>query len=334
MICPNCGSNIPDGSLTCPACRAELDSTMQIPAMGGCWCERCGSLIPDGSPTCPGCGLPNPSYVEATDPDAAGEERTVEEEGGALESDQTNSMPRIESAIPMEADEGATVIRDRLPRMHVIVGSLLIGVLAMSAIVVTITRPWDPTTFDTKAKTEADTSMAGFPGRFNELQGQDNTSASQSGEVRSGDEVTFEKLVDIHSELGELAKSADENEALFERVAYSGSQSDRSGGKSRADELAIQISNLIDKIDTVDVTSGTYAEDAANLKTLGNWLRNRVDALCEAWSLDVSSDDPSSSRDAIDSVLHTSDGTSVTKSFKALFDQNYGMWAPKEKTAS
>lgn len=300
--------------------------------MGGCWCERCGSLIPDGSPTCPGCGLPNPYYVDAAMVEG-GEERPAEE-GDALESDRTNSMPRIESAIPSESDEGATVIRDRLPRMRVIIGSLLIGVLAMSAIVVTITRPWDPSAFDTKAKTEADTSMAGFPGHVSELQGQDNTGSGQSGEVRSGDEVTFEKLADIHSELGELAKSVDESEELFGRIAYSGSESDRAGGKRQADALSIQISNLIEKIDAVDVTSGTYADDAANLKTLGNWLRNRTDALCEAWGLDVSADDPSSSRDAIDSLLYTADGTSVTKSFKVLFDQNYAMWAPKEKAAN
>lgn len=333
MICPNCSSNIPDGSLTCPACRAALDNTMQMPSIGGCWCERCGSLIPDGSPTCPGCGLPNPEYVEPAATDDGGEARAVDGDD-PLEADQTNSMPRIESAIPSESDEGATVIRDRLPRMRVIVGSLLIGVLAMSAIVVTITHPWDPNAFDTKAKTEADTSMAGFPGHVSELQGQDGTGSGQSGEVRSGDEVTFEKLVDIHSELGELATLADENEALFERIAITGSESDRSDGKSDADALAIQISNLIDRIDAVDVTSGIYADDAANLKTLGNWLRNRTDALCEAWALDVSSGDPSSSRDAIDAVLHTPDGTSVTKSFKALFDQNYAMWALREKTAS
>jgi hypothetical protein len=126
----------------------------------------------------------------------------------------------------------------------------------------------------------------------------------------------------------------DESEELFGRIAYSGSEADRSGGKSKADALSIQISNLIMKIDAVDVTSGTYAESAANLKTLGNWLRNRTDTLCEAWDLDVSAGDPSSSRDAIDSVLYTADGTSVTKSFKALFDQNYAMWAPKEKEAN
>ena len=94
MICPNCGSSVPDDALRCPACRAELDVTMRIPKLDGpVWCEGCGSLIPLDSPTCPGCGLPNPRYVEGaekSEPDSSEE---------ALDSERTHAIPRIESAL-------------------------------------------------------------------------------------------------------------------------------------------------------------------------------------------------------------------------------------------
>ena len=57
MICPNCSANVPDDSLRCPACRADLGQTVVIPKLEGRWCESCGSLIPDGAETCPNCGF-------------------------------------------------------------------------------------------------------------------------------------------------------------------------------------------------------------------------------------------------------------------------------------
>ena len=53
---------------------------------------------------------------------------------------------------------------------------------------------------------------------------------------------------------------------------------------SECEELSYDVSNLISDIQSVDVTSGTYAEDVEHLVTLGNWLRNRVDALNSAWN--------------------------------------------------
>ena len=326
MICPNCGSSVPDDALRCPACRAELDVTMRIPKLDGpVWCEGCGSLIPLDSPTCPGCGLPNPRYVEGAEksaPDSSEE---------ALDSERTHAIPRIESAIPSDPEEGATNVRDGLPRTRVFILSLLIGVLAMSAIVLLITHPWDPNAFDTKAKTEADTSMAGFPGHVSELQGQDKGDSNQGGEVQSGDDATFDKLTDVHSTLGQIASAVDDNEDLFGRIAVTGSAEERAKGKSAADDLAIRCSNLIDRISTIDVSSGTYEGDAQNMTTLGSWLRNRLDALCEAWKSDVAMDNPSAQKDEVESLLLNSDGASITKSYKSLFDQNYEDWKPQKK---
>lgn len=329
MICPNCGSSVPDDVLRCPACRAELDATMRMPKLDGpTWCESCGSRIPNDSPTCPGCGLPNPRYVEAAE---KSEPSQPEADDEALDSESTHAIPRIESAIPSDPEEGATSGSDGFPGMRVVIPALLVGVLAMSAIVLLITHPWDPNAFDTKAKTEADTSMAGFPGHVSELQGQDRGESGQGGEVQSGDDATLEKLTDIHSSLGQIAAAVDDNEALFDRIAVTGSADERSKGKTAADDLAIRCSNLIDRISTVDVSSGTYSEDASNMTTLGNWLRNRLDVLCDAWKSDVAMENPSASKDEVESLLRNSDGTSVTQSYKSLFDQNYESWKPQKK---
>ena len=61
---------------------------------------------------------------------------------------------------------------------------------------------------------------------------------------------------------------------------------------------------------------------------MGNWLRNRVDSLNEAWKASVASDDPSSDRDAIESPLKASQNASGINTYKALFEQNYDAWKP------
>ena len=117
MICPNCSANVPDDSLRCPACRADLGRTVVIPKLEGRWCKSCGSLIPDDADTCPSCGFPAPKpagheivrhpqalAIEGDDPDDAtlqGEldpESPEDEESHSTE--ETHAIVRIESAIP------------------------------------------------------------------------------------------------------------------------------------------------------------------------------------------------------------------------------------------
>ena len=284
--------------------------------------------MPSDQPVCPECGMPNPNYVAP-----APEGDSTEDGSEAAEKERTTAIPRIESAVPADPDNGASIVRDRLPRTRVIITSLVVGVLAMSAVVLAITHPWDPNAFDTKAKTEADTSMAGFPGTVSELQGQDSNGSS-SEEVKSGDQATYEKLSDVYSKLGELSSKVDQNEDLFNQVGASGSLDDRKKGKAAADELSIEISNLISSIDSVDVTSGTYADDANNLKTLGSWLRNRMDALSSAWDVSVSYDDAQANAGKIKAPLYNSDGASVTESYRKLFNDSYSGWKPADKNGS
>ena len=115
LICPSCGTHIPDGSAVCPACHARL-SGRGVPASDApIYCERCGVLVSKDDECCPSCGMPLPKAKEPprptgrgkaiserlADPSATGPQRRLEasEEDDSSLSD-THAMPRIESAIP------------------------------------------------------------------------------------------------------------------------------------------------------------------------------------------------------------------------------------------
>lgn len=333
MICPNCGSNIPDGLTKCPACHVDLEHPAKPHKAEGVWCESCGSLVPDGATVCPHCGMP----VGQTD-DADLRQSAIEagEATGDLNSDRerTNVMPRIESAIPPEDDGDSPVAEhDRMPRARVLVITMAIAVAAVCGFVLLVTHPWNPQAFDTRAKTEANTSMAGYPGRITELKGQDSSSSSDSQKVTSGDDATYKKLSSAYKKLVKLEAKVDASEKNFDKIAYSGTQTERQAGCDNAQALVYEISNLISDIKQIDVTSGTYTDDANNLTSLGNYMRNRMDALYDAWKRSAKSSDPQADQKIIAEPLTDTDGSSITDRYKKLFEDNYKDWKPQKKSS-
>ena len=152
--------------------------------------------------------------------------------------------------------------------------------------------------------------------------------------MKSGDDATLEQLQGYYEQLGALATRANENESLFHQVYADTDPQRREDGKDAADALAIEVSNLISAISSANVESGTYVNEQRNLVTLGNWLRNRMDSLCDAWDADVSSDDPSADKDRILASLQNDGGASATDSYRVLFEQNYPAWKPVRKGSS
>lgn len=332
MICPNCGSNVPDGSAVCPACRADLGMTVSMPRQEGRWCPNCGALVGEGDEVCPSCGMPQ---EPACGDGARAADGCVPREACGEESPlgETHSIPRIESAIPSEEELALPSAQmDRLPRLRVLVLAVACALVVVGGGVVLITHPWDPAANDIRAKEDADTSMAGFPGLVKQLQGQDAGSGSASDAIESGDERTLRLLGDVWGQLGELSERLDQSQDELVSGYASSSSDELLAGKARADQLSIDISNLISSLSEIDVTSGTYAEDKQNLTTLGNWLRNRMDAVSAGWAKAVSFQDPSQHADEILSTV-SADGGSPAESFKALFDQGYAQWEPKERSS-
>ena len=56
MRCPNCGSEVDEGALTCPHCQIDLSLTQRIPVAQAHWCPHCGALVPAAAESCPKCG--------------------------------------------------------------------------------------------------------------------------------------------------------------------------------------------------------------------------------------------------------------------------------------
>lgn len=343
MICPNCSANVPDDSLRCPACRADLGRTVVIPKLEGRWCESCGSLIPDGAETFPNCGFPAPrpslrgsgrcqqaseAIGDLDETTSQGEANpTGRDDEGSHSTEETHAIVRIESAIPSAPVPGnPRVDREHALRLRTLAFALIAALVLVGGGVLLITHPWDPNANDPRARAEADTSRAGFPGVVRELRGQDGR-VNISTDIQSGDDTTLAKLQNVYIKLGDLKQEVDKNEELYRSTAASGDESVREQGMQAANQLSLDISNLIQSIADIDVTSGTYASDAQNMSTLGNYLRNRMDALARTWKRALRVSSPESHSGEILGYL-TDSGQS---SWKNQFEQSYPTMSPQKK---
>ncbi|MBF4809645.1 MAG: zinc ribbon domain-containing protein, partial [Lancefieldella parvula] len=86
MRCPNCGSEVDEGALTCPHCQIDLSLTQRIPVTQAHWCPHCGALVAAAAESCPKCGLPLPQAVPAARP------------ARAIRPTRNISLPEIDTA--------------------------------------------------------------------------------------------------------------------------------------------------------------------------------------------------------------------------------------------
>ncbi|MDO4403425.1 MAG: zinc ribbon domain-containing protein [Atopobiaceae bacterium] len=335
MICPTCGTHIPDGLMRCPACHANIGMTVPMPALQGRWCPSCGAGAALNDEVCPHCGMPLDKEwgVPAKKVGAARDHQALEAEDQqsiSNESDDTRAIPRIESAIPPEDEsESMVVAKEGVPRTGAFVLAAISSVIVVCGITLAITHPWKVTDYSISATTEADTSMAGFPGTVDSLSGQDSN--GRTYEVVTGDDATYAELSEAHDKLLRYSLRCDECEALFNTVAYTDNIDERKRGKRETDALAIDLSNLIEDLSQLDVTSGLYAEDLEHVTTLANWVRNRVDALAAAWKEDVASADPVADQPRIQELYMVDRQEDGQNGYKVLFDQNWEPWRPQHK---
>ena len=157
---------------------------------------------------------------------------------GPSEAEETHAMPRIESAIPSEGEDDEVGMRDRFPRARVLTVALGAAVVMIVGLALVITHPWNPDALDDRAKTDADTSMAGYPGYVSALQGQDNASDSSDSAIQSGDDASLSKLHDIWKQMGELEAKADASQEDYDMYYLTGTADQRSEGKVSAEQLS------------------------------------------------------------------------------------------------
>jgi RNA polymerase subunit RPABC4/transcription elongation factor Spt4 len=344
MRCPNCGAEVPAGTAACPACHYDLGLTQRIPVTKVAWCPSCGALVPPDAHSCPKCGAPVGAPARSRSGHAVRDlaiptiegpgdsEGADADEGGA---DATRAMPRIESAIPSEpGPESATVRHDRMPRTRVLMVAAAAAIALAGGMALWITHPWDPNLYITHSQTDADTSMAGYPGYLSALTGQDGSSSatdtssdSSTDGSDSSSSTAYQAILDDYNKLGTYADQLDQSVSDLTSTGVSGTAAERQDGQSTAEQTAIDISNLIDDIASLNDGDGTYANDIANLTTLGNWLRNRSDAICEAWDSSVTM----ATEEKILAPLKKIGYSSGTDNYKTLFEENYDAWKPVEQ---
>lgn len=163
------------------------------------------------------------------------------------------------------------------------------------------------------------------------MPGQDsgNTDAST---VVSADEATFSSLTSSYEALADLSSRADELESRLDETGVSGSAEERAAGEQDAKQLALDVSNEASTIAGIDVqTTGTYADQKANVATLASWLRNRVEAIYSAWQLSAQSSDPASDREKILSPMSGNRESDGSESYVNLFKKNYEAWKPEQR---
>ena len=130
----------------------------------------------------------------------------------------------------------------------------------------------------------------------------------------------FEKVVLLAAD--QFAVDASERLLRSDGVLSSTSSEDRAAGLEAARGISIEVSNLINDIGALDDGSEEVSEAVDHLETLGNWLRNRCDALTEAWQISADSSDPSADAEAITRAM------AAGSAFQRLFSQNYDAWDP------
>ncbi len=314
MICPDCHMNVPDGSAECPNCARSFYLTRRLDAGPLRWCSVCGALVPSGSMACPKCATPVRGAAAAVvarripDPEPRAE--------APAEAD-------LESAIPATGAGAysASSVNDMLPRLRHFVVAASAAILIVGGTLVAITHPWDPNANDITAKTPFDTSNAGSPGVVDTLDAQDKGARADD----DGEEVVDPVFDSLHSQYEAYKGYADQisaNEDLLRTKGIDGTYDERSAGLSAIREVSLAVSNSIASVENTSDGSGAYTETIANLSTLGNWLRNRCDALTEAWNASLASEDPSSDASLILGKI------SANSAYQQLYEQNVTGWEP------
>ncbi len=343
MICPNCHSQIPDGSVECPVCSSQPGLTQVINLQDINWCPNCGALVPAGAKVCPKCltmvdagddepqqrsirdlKLPSVVDVNATSqigvPTVPSLDALQEREAARPAADE----PSIESAIPAAGPDApsASMRHDKMPKIKDLAFAGVFAVLVVSALALIVTHPWDPNNTSSRATTPIDTSTAGSPGNVESLSGQDGVKATSAADT------LYSTIETDYNRLGELANQVNNNEASLFSIGISSDLSARQQGQSDLYAISIEVSNLISSLSGLDSGAGAYSETLSNLTTLGNWLRNRCDSLTEAWALSVASSDPAADASSIEYPVTKTYETSTKSSYQVLFEENYENWKP------
>lgn len=325
MICPTCGTHVPDDATVCPACHARLQARREPAQREGVFCKNCGALVPPGRITCPSCGFPlDDELVESV----------IEHEAGEAKPKPAAKRAKVaqpESVIPARPKDGyrSASPKEHMPHYRVVLTAALCALVAVGGTVLAITQPWNPNANVRHATTDADTSMAGYPGEVTYLSGQDKTATQ---EETTGTDPYFEEVSSFYDTLGTISSKADDNETLL-RDIVAGKGGDVTQGSEAAKQLSLDLSNAMSDFSQKDMSSSPYEDECQTLNTLASYLRNRLDAMTSAWDSVKSASDVTSAASKVDALLGDDSSGSSAGTWKGLFSQGYDDAKPQEASS-
>lgn len=81
----------------------------------------------------------------------------------------------------------------------------------------------------------------------------------------------------------------------------------------------------------MDTTSSYNADQKTNVSTLASWLRNRVEAIYDAWEVSAGSSDPSADKNKILAPMVGNRESDGSEAYVNLFKKNYDAWKPVQR---
>ena len=303
----------------------------RAPSSSKTYCPSCGTLVPEGVENCPVCGMrvrtkaakqPKPEKIEAAggaaDPTEKIEAGSSSKKRGATKK---GAAAKLESAIPAENEIKDPYHHENPMRLKSVLVASFAALLVVGSAILLITHPWDPHAFDTRATTPADPTQEYVPDQVDTLKGQDSGNVD-SGEIESGDEATYKKFNETYQKFGEYSKSLESSTSDLEKFGFTGDTKAVTERKNNANQLDIDISNLISEIQSTDVSSGKYYSQQQDLIKMGNYLRNEADILLTAWKKAEQSTNPAAEKSSILQPVKTSGAN-----YANLFSEAYAAFS-------
>ncbi len=346
--CPHCGALVEKSMSVCPKCGVPLPRhakrgvsatpirpvrDIRLPEIGEESASRqrrsAATLNSDVSSDEQTTALSGAVAQSAQDAHSAGTDTIDSDSTAVFTLDERRPAPRFESAIPSEpVHDEETSRAEGMPRMRVVVVTALLALVFMGGLVLYITHPWNPTANDERATQGIDLSKQGFPGTVEKLKGQDE---DESNTPSTNGDPSFQAMEADYEKLADLEKRLNDNETSFDTIAISGSREEREAAAEDAKQIALEISNVVSDLSNLDDADGAYRTQLDNLSTLGNWLRNRSDALSEGWSRSLDSKNPSAEKEHILDPVDSMRDSLGKSEYQQLFEKNYDAWKPTKK---
>lgn len=357
--CPSCGSLVPDDRETCPSCgmlvpfpegrrprkeaarpewmlRARhVDQSQGLGADTAEEDEPQDGTRPDdgGAEDAPDLGTEAAAEEQATeepeDPELAAEADDAELEGFDDEDGEPEPfVPHFDSAIPMGDRFGIDARQERMPRTASFLVAAIASLVVIGGSALIITHPYDAASFETRAVDEKDTSQVGYPGEVQVLSGQDSGGGRLALE-KERDQNAFTELYNAYVRVGELRADLEENENLLLSALANDDATLIAGGYGVAESGVIETGRVRDTLTSASISSSSYADQAAQVAELADWLRSWSEALVSSWEAMDESYYPSYAEEEVMGYLYGGEWHGVNAG-RVSFDENYVSRFPVE----